>query len=79
MSYNGLYTGAFMYADDITVLVPYRTSMTLLLNQCEKYAEIDDILFNPAQTKYMVFKRSTNIVHHIPLYFMNTYIELVKK
>ena len=74
---NGLYTGAFIYADDITLIAPSRTSMTMMLKQCEKYAEMHAILFNPSKTKYMVFKQSLDIVHHVPLYFMNTCIELV--
>ena len=43
---NGLFTGVFIYADDITHLAPSRASMILMLEKCETFALTDDILFN---------------------------------
>ena len=54
---NGLFTGLFIYADDITILAPSRASMVLMLEKCESFALTHDILFNASKTKYMIFKR----------------------
>ena len=32
---NGLFTGVFIYADDITLLVPSRARLALMLEHCE--------------------------------------------
>ena len=34
---NGLFTGIFIYADDITLLAPSRASMVLMLEKCESF------------------------------------------
>ena len=62
---NGLFTGVFIYADDITLLVPSRASMVVMLEKCESFALTHDILFNASKTKYMIFKRceSVNTAH----------------
>ena len=65
---NGLFTGVFIYADDITLLAPSRASMVLMLEKCESFALTHDILFNAAKTKYMIFKRCDS-VNLVPLYF----------
>ena len=73
---NGLFTGVFIYADDITLLAPSRPSMVLMLEKCESFALTHDILFNASKTKYMIFKRCEN-VNTAPLYFKNMLINYV--
>ena len=75
---NGLFTGVFIYADDITLLAPSRASLALMLKQCESLSRTHDILFNASKTKYMVFKRR-DIVHVnvAPLYFDGSPINCV--
>ena len=65
---NGLFTGVFIYADDITLLAPSRASMVLMLEKCESFALTHDILFNASKTKYIIFKRCES-VNTAPLYF----------
>ena len=65
---NGLFTGLFICADDITLLAPSRASLALMLEQCESISRTHDILFNASKTKYMVSKRR-EIVNVAPLYF----------
>ena len=65
---NGLFTGVFIDADDITLLAPSRASMVLMLEKCESFALTHDILFNALKTNYMIFKRCES-VHTAPLYF----------
>ena len=36
---KGLFTGVFIYADDITLLEPSRASLALILEQCESFRE----------------------------------------
>ena len=65
---NGLFTGVFIYADDITLLAPSRASMVIMLEKCESFALTHDILFNASTTKYMIFKRCES-VSMAPMYF----------
>ena len=48
---NGLFTGVFIYADDITLLAPSRASQALMLEQCERFSRTHTILFNASITK----------------------------
>ena len=73
---NGLFTGVFLYADDITPLAPSRASMVLMLEKCESFALTHDILFNASRTKYMIFKRCES-ENTAPLYFKNMPINCV--
>ena len=75
---NGIFTGAFIYADDITLLAPSRYSLISMLNLCKEYALSHDIIFNPAKTKCMYFSRGTQLLVHPPIYFMNSRIDFVK-
>ena len=71
-----MFTGAFIYADDITLLAPTRQSMIHMLNTCEKYALTNDIIFNPCKTKYMLFNKIKQPT--APITFMNETVECVK-
>ena len=35
---NGLFTGVFIYTDDITLMAPSRASLALMLEQCESFS-----------------------------------------
>jgi len=48
-------SGAFAYADDITLLAPTRQGMENMLKVCDKYAEDFDIQFNPTKSKLIHF------------------------
>ena len=48
---NGLFTGAFIYADAITIIVSSCYALNSMLNICEEYAFSCDILFNSLKTK----------------------------
>ena len=48
---NGLFIGAFIYADDITFIAPSCYALNSMLNVCEEYAFSQDILFNSLKTK----------------------------
>ena len=52
---NGLFTGAFIYADDITIIAPSCYALNSMLNVFEEYALSHDILFNSLKTKYNFF------------------------
>ena len=64
---NGLFAWVFINADDITLLAPWRASMVLILEKCERFALTHVILFNASKTT--IFKRceSGNMA---PLYFL---------
>ena len=72
---NGLFTGVFIYADDMTLRAPLRASLAFMLEQCESFSRTD-ILFNAWKTKYMIFK-CREIVNVAPLYFKGSPINFV--
>ena len=62
---NGLFTGAFIYADDITVIAPSCYALNSMLNVCEEYALSHDILFNSLKTKCMfLVVILLTLIHH---------------
>ena len=74
---NGYFVGAVIYADDITLLGPTRSSILSMLNVCDVYARNMDILFNPAKTNCIYFPAHPNSLPGLPLHFMNTDIVFV--
>ena len=66
---NGYFVGAVIYADDITLLGPTRSSILSMLSVCDVYARNMDILFNPAKT--IVY-----FPQHIPLHFQDFHYTL---
>ena len=47
---------ALAYADDITLLAPCKSALSILVSVCEKYASEFDILFNGSKSKLLFFK-----------------------
>ena len=52
---NGMFVGAFIYADDITTLSPTITSLNKMLDTCKQYADDVNLTFNASKTKCMYF------------------------
>ena len=50
------FTGALPYADDITMLIPCRSALSILVTVCEKYASELYILLNGSKSKLIFFK-----------------------
>ena len=50
------YSGALAYADDITLLSPSKSGLTILVDECERYAAEYDILFNGNKSKLLYFR-----------------------
>ena len=50
------FTGALAYADDITLLAPCKSALSIIISICEKYASEFDILFNGSKSKLLLFK-----------------------
>ena len=48
--------GALAYADDIRLLAPCKSALSILVSVCEKYAPEFDILFNGSKSKLLFFK-----------------------
>ena len=68
---NGMFVGAFIYADDIAILAPTSTSLNKMLDTCKQYAEDVNLTFNTSKTKCMYF----GYMH----FFMHEPIEFVFK
>ena len=49
------FTGALAYADDITLLAPCKSALSILVSVCETYASEFDILFNGSKSKLLFF------------------------
>ena len=50
------FTGALVYADDITLLDPCKSALSIMIDVCEQYAAEFDILFNGSKSKLLLFK-----------------------
>ena len=58
---NGYFVGAVIYADDITLLGPTRSSILSMLSVCDVYARNMDILFNLADPGMSLNCASTRV------------------
>ena len=76
---NGLFTGAFIYADDITIIAPSCYALNSMLNVCKEFCLSHDILFNSLKTKYMFFSRNSLNFNSPPIYVMNNRIKCVNE
>ena len=47
------FTGALAYADDITLLAPCKSTLSIIIDVCEQYAAEFDILFNGSKSKLL--------------------------
>ena len=74
---NGYFVGAVIYADDITLLGPTRSSILSMLSVCDVYARNIDILFNPAKTNCIFSPAYPTSLPGLPLHFTNTDIVFV--
>ena len=76
---NGMYVGAFIYADDITILALTSTSLNKMLHTCKQYADYVNSTFNASKNKCMYFENtgSTNILNNVV--FMHKPIAFVSK
>ena len=70
---TGFFTGAIIYADDVTFITPTCYILNSMLNVYEKYSLSHDILFNSLFSHY-----SLNL-NPPPIYYMNTKIEYMNE
>ena len=50
------FTGALANADDITLLAPCKSALSILISVCEDYTDEYDIIFNGSKSKLLYFK-----------------------
>ena len=50
---NGMFVGALIYADDVTLLTPTSMALKAMFNTCTNYAASHNLLFNASKTKCM--------------------------
>ena len=50
------FSGVLAYADDITLLLPGRSGMAILVKVCEKYAAEYDIIFIVKRVNYCILE-----------------------
>ena len=50
-----MFVGAFIYADDVTVLAPTSMALKAMLNTCTDFAASENLPFNASKTKCMHF------------------------
>ena len=68
---HGQFAGAFVYADDITLLAPTGTALNYYVrNMFSTFATVFDLRFNSSKTKCMYFS-------HDDICFMNTSINFI--
>ena len=50
------FNGVLAYADDVTLLAPCKSALSILISECEDYAAKNDIIFNGSKNKLFYFK-----------------------
>ena len=71
------FVGAFIYADDVTLLASTSTALNAMLETFFNFARDFDLQFNSSKTKRMYFSKNNKDAHDNN-YFMNTPIEFMK-
>ena len=59
---GSIFSGAYAYADDITLLAPSVSALRNMLDVCVKYATDHDILFNSKKSQLIIFKHGNSFV-----------------
>ena len=59
---GSIFSGAYAYADDITLLAPSVSALKNMLEICIKYAHDHDIQFNSKKSQLIIFKHGNNTV-----------------
>ena len=72
---HGELVGAFIYADDVTILASTSTALNAMLETCSSFAGDFDLQFNSSKTKCMYFWKNKD--EHDNIYLMNTPIEFM--
>lgn len=75
---NGMFTGAFIYADDITLLAPSRQSISHMLSICDSYAIKHNIMFNPTKSKCIMFCKCSKPCVPYSVYFKGEVVNFVE-
>ena len=64
------FAGALAYADDITLLAPCKSALSILLSVCEKYASKFDILFKGSKANSYFSKEDFLMEWNLELWLM---------
>ena len=67
---NGMFVGAFCYADDVTLLASTSMALNAMLDTCTSFADAHNLLFNLSKTKCM-------LIEHSNVRFMGKSVEFV--
>ena len=57
------FCGAASYADDILLLCPTSSGLRQMIDICEKYADLHDIIFNGIKSKVLVYNKKVTDPH----------------
>ena len=71
---NGMFVGAFSYADDVTLLDPTNMALKAMLSICTEFASSHNLLFNASKTKCMYFNDPRSQAHGV-VEFIGTAID----
>ena len=52
---NNIIINHLMYADDVVIFAPSRKGLQKLLDVCDRFGQINDIVYNPSKSKFMLF------------------------
>ena len=73
---NGIFVGAFIYADDVTLLAPTSMALKAMLNTYTDFAALHNLLLNAPKPKCMYFNDASSQLQN-PVKFMGRPIEYV--
>ena len=73
---NGMFVGAFCYADDVTSLAHTGLALNAMPDTCTRFVDAHNLLFNSSETKCKFIDRSCSQLHS-NIRFMGRSVEFV--
>ena len=49
------FVGCLAYADDLTLIAPSRKALQIMINICEGYTAVYDVIFNGPKSQFLIF------------------------
>ena len=75
--WDGLFTGAVCYADDLALLAPSPSALRIMIRCCEDFAGCRGLRFNPSKTQLIRFSNSQSSNCHAHIFFCGQLLPFV--
>ena len=78
-SWDGEFSGALTYSDDVVLLSLSASGLRLMLRVCEYFASSHDLLFNPFKPQFIQFYHHSHLRMNLSILFCGRYLPLLNE